>query len=119
MIQNTGGASFTMFVLGVLTIVGVWKLFQKAGKPGWASIIPIYNIVVLLEIVNKPIWWIILFFIPFVNIIIAFIIWHEVAKSFGKDITYTFGLFFLPFIFVPILAFGDAVYTRPAGPVVM
>lgn len=119
MIQNSSGSSFTIFVLGVLTIVGMWKLFQKAGKPGWASIIPIYNLVVILEIVNKPIWWIVLFFIPFVNVIVGFIVWHELSKSFGKDMLYTLGLFFLPFIFIPYLAFTDAVYTRPAGPVVM
>lgn len=116
---NNGGSSFTMFVLAILTIVAMWKVFQKAGKPGWASIIPIYNLVVFLEIINKPIWWVIFFFIPVVNIFFAFIMWHELAKTFGKDITYTIGLFFLPFIFIPILGFGDAVYTRPVSPVVM
>lgn len=108
-----------VLVLAVVGIVSMWKLYVKAGKPGWASIIPVYNVIVLLEIANKPTWWVILCLIPFVNIIIFFIIWHEVAKSFGKGIGYTIGLILLPFIFVTMLAFGDAVYTRPAGPVVM
>lgn len=101
--------------LGLLMIVSFWKIFTKAGKPGWTSIIPVYNIIVLLEIVNKPTWWVILCLIPFVNIIIFFIIWHELAKSFGKGIGYTIGLIFLPLIFIPMLAFGNSVYTPPAG----
>jgi len=112
------GAFFIIFqllvlALVVLGIVSMWKLFVKAGKPGWASIIPVYNIVVLLEITNKPIWWVILCFIPFVNIVIFFVIWYELAKSFGKGVGYTIGLIFLPFIFIPMLAFGDSVYTLP------
>ncbi len=99
--------------LGLLMIVSFWKIFTKAGKPGWTSIIPIYNTVVLLEIANKPAWWIFLFFIPFVNIVVGFIVWHELSKSFGKDIGYTIGLLALPFVFLPLLAFSDAVYTRP------
>lgn len=99
--------------LTVLTIVAMWKLFAKAGQPGWAVIVPIYNIVVMLKIVGKPLWWIILMFIPIANIIVGLILTHNIAKVFGKDIGFTLGLIFLPFIFYPILAFGKAVYISP------
>src|ERR1700734_311348 len=72
-------------IVSVIAIVGQWKVYTKAGKPGWACIVPIYNLIVLLEIVGKPIWWIFLFLIPCVNII--FIIWtiNLLSKSFGQS----------------------------------
>lgn len=94
----------------IITIVGIWKMFAKAGKPGWAAIVPIYNIIVLLEIVGKPIWWIILFLIPFVNIIMGIIVTHEASKAFGRGLGTTIGLIILPFIFYPVLGFGSAQY---------
>ena len=99
----------------ILMIASIWKVFTKAGKPGWAAIIPIYNIVVLLEIVGKPIWWIILMLIPIVNIIVQIIVMHQLSKSFGKDVGFTLGLIFLGFIFFPILGFGSAKYVGPGG----
>lgn len=117
---DDGGAFAGMFggsmlvvqlVFMVFYIVVTWKIFEKAGKPGWACLIPIYNMVVMLEIVDRPLWWIILYFIPFVNIIIYIIVIFDLAKAFGKDIGYGFGLLFLSIIFMPILAFGDAQYT--------
>jgi hypothetical protein len=101
--------------LAVVVIVGVWKVFEKAGKPGWASIIPIYNFIVLLEIVGKPLWWIVLFFVPCVNFVALILIGIEVAKVFGKDTLFGVGLAFLPFIFYPVLGFGDARYQGPAA----
>ena len=101
-------------VLGILTIVGMWKVFSKAGKPGWAAIIPIYNLVVMLEIAGKPLWWIILFLIPCVNLIMAILTFMGVAKNFGKSEGYGIGLAFLPFIFFPLLGFSDARY-RPVA----
>lgn len=97
-------------VLVILMIVGMWKVFTKAGKPGWAAIIPIYNAIVLLEIAGKPIWWIILFLIPCVNLIIAILVSMGVAKNFGKSEAYGVGLALLPFIFYPLLGFSDAKY---------
>jgi len=94
----------------LLIIIGMWKVFEKAGKPGWAAIIPIYNLVVLLEIVGKPIWWIILMLIPLVNLIVYIIVLIELAKRFGKGIGFALGLLFLPFIFFPVLGFGSAQY---------
>ena len=96
--------------VAILIIVSLWKVFEKAGKPGWASIIPIYNFVVLVQIAGKPVWWVLLLFIPFVGIIVAILIHIELAKKFGKEALFGLGLAFLPFIFFPILAFGDAKY---------
>ena len=96
--------------LAVFIIVCQWKLYSKAGKPGWACLVPIYQWVVLLEIVKKPIWWIILMIIPIVNVVILIIIMIELAKAFGKEGGFAVGLILLPIVFFPILAFGDAQY---------
>ncbi len=104
-----------IFITVIIIIIARWKIYDKAGKPGWASIIPIYDTIVLLEIIGKPIWWLVLLFIPFVNIIFAIIIFNALAKSFGKGSGFTVGLIFLPFIFFPILGFGDAQYIGPVG----
>lgn len=98
----------------VLVIAGMWKVFTKAGKPGWAAIVPIYNIIVLLEIVGRPLWWFILLLIPIVNFIVAIIVSIDLAKSFGKGTGFGLGLAFLGIIFYPLLGFGDATYRGPA-----
>lgn len=104
-----------IFALSILIIAGLWKMFTKAGKPGWAAIIPIYNMIVLIEIGGKPIWWIILMFIPVVSLVMSIIVLAAVAKNFGRGIGTTLGLIFFPFIFYPILGFGSARYgTVPA-----
>lgn len=102
-------------IIAVIAIISYWKIFEKAGKPGWAAIIPIYNIIVMLEIIGKPIWWIFLFFIPCVNFV--FLIWatNLLSKSFGQSEGFTVGLLLLGFIFYPILAFGNYQYLGPAG----
>lgn len=94
----------------VFMIASIWKVFTKAGQPGWAAIVPIYNYVILLEIIKKPMWWIVLLLIPIVNIVILIIIMVELAKAFGKSGGFAAGLILLGFIFFPILAFGDAQY---------
>ncbi len=99
----------------VLIIIGYWKTFEKAGKPGWAAIIPIYNIIVLLEIIDKPWWWILLLLIPFVNIVIGIMMTHQLSLSFGQGVGFTVGLILLPFIFVPMLGFGEYTYQGPGG----
>jgi len=94
----------------ILVIVGVWKVFTKAGRPGWASLIPLYHLYVLLKIAGKPGWLILLFLIPLVNVVMLIIVAIEVAKVFGKGTGFGLGLAFLGFIFYPILGFGDATY---------
>jgi len=105
-----GGIMFAYFAVIILVIAAIWKVFSKAGEPGWAAIIPIYNLIVLLKIAGKPIWWFLLFLVPFVNFIIAIIVTFSLAKSFGKGAGFALGLVFLPFIFYPILGFGSAAY---------
>lgn len=109
-----GGAIMIVY-LGILIValVGMWKVFEKAGKPGWGAIIPIYNIVLLLEIVGKPIWWLLLLFIPCVNVVILLILFLELAKCFGKGAGFGIGLWLLGFIFFPLLGFSDAKYRGP------
>ena len=99
----------------VFEIAALWKVFTKAGKPGWAAIIPIYNTIVILEITGKPVWWIILILIPFVNIVVLIIVYHALSLSFGKGVGFTIGLILLGLIFVPILGFGDSKYIGPPG----
>lgn len=106
------GLLFTLIWLAILVLViaGMWKVFVKAGKPGWACLIPIYNVIVLLEIAGKPLWWIILFFIPLVNFVVLILVSIAVAEKFGKGAGFGLGLAFLPMIFFPVLGFGDAHY---------
>ncbi len=100
-------------IVVIFEIAAIWIVFTKAGKPGWASIVPIYNAIVILEIAGRPLWWFLLYFIPLVNIIIAFIVMIDFAKSFGKGLGFGLGLVFLPIIFFPALAWGDAEYLGP------
>jgi hypothetical protein len=110
----TTGLTVVWLAVTVLMIAALWKVFVKAGEPGWAAIIPIYNFIVLLKITGKPLWWIILLFIPLVNFIIVIILCFALASNFGKGAGFAIGLWLLPFIFLPILAWGDAQY-HPAA----
>ncbi len=101
-------------VILVVVIASQWKIFTKAGKPGWAAIVPIYNILVFLEVVGRPAWWIILMFVPFVNFIVAILLCMDLARKFGKGAGFGIGLVVLSPIFLPMLAFGDATYNRDA-----
>ena len=102
-------------IITVILVVSMWKIYIKAGKPGWAAIIPIYNIIVLLEIVGKPTWWIILFLVPCANIVVAVWITNLLSKSFGQSEGFTIGLLLLSFVFWPILGFGNYQYLGPAA----
>ncbi len=111
-----GAASICWLVVVVLVIAGMWKTFVKAGQPGWAAIIPIYNLYVMLQIVGRETWWLLLFFVPFLNIVMPLILGIDMAKSFGKDTLY--GVLLL-WLFAPIgyliLGFSDAQYVGPAA----
>lgn len=108
------GIFYVTIAISILMIVSMWIVFKKAGRPGWAAIIPIYNTIVMLQIAKKPIWWIILYFIPFVNIIISIIVIYNIALAFDKGGGFALGLILLPFIFYPILAFGKSTYMQGA-----
>jgi hypothetical protein len=108
-------ALFLIIYLGfiVFIIASIWKTFEKAGQPGWAAIVPIYNFYIMTQISGTKNWWLI--FIPFANIYIAIVTYIALAKSFGKDTGFGIGLIFLGFIFFPILGFGSAQYIGPNG----
>jgi hypothetical protein len=103
-------------IFAVLVIAGLWAVFSKAGKPGWAAIIPFYNIYVWLKVAGRPGWWLILMFIPIVNFVISIIVSLDIAKAFGKGGAFGFFmLWLLGFIGYPILGFGSAQYRGPAA----
>jgi uncharacterized membrane protein YhaH (DUF805 family) len=111
---GTGTWLLILFIIAFY-LYTYWRIFEKAGKPGWAALIPIYNTLMLLEIIGKPWWWILLFLIPVVNIIFAIWMVNMLSLSFGKSTGFTVGLVLLSPIFYPILAFGLAEYKGPAG----
>ena len=116
--QGTAPSPFSTIIallIALLVIVAMWKVFTKAGQPGWASIIPIYNVYIWCKIVGRPGWWVILMLIPFVNFIILIILSIDMAKSFGKGVGFGLGLAFLGIIFLPILGFGSAQYQGPSA----
>ncbi|WNV90558.1 DUF5684 domain-containing protein [Umezawaea sp. Da 62-37] len=103
-------------IFGVLAIVALWKIFTKAGKPGWAAIIPIYNIYTMLKVAGRPGWWLIWYIIPFVNIVVSIIVALDLAKSFGKSGVFGFfGLWVFNIIGYLMLAFGNSTYQGPAA----
>ncbi len=98
----------------LLMIISMWIVVKKAGRPGVSQIIPIWNVIELVRIAGKPLWWVILILlVPIANIIMLIMTFHGISKAFGKDAGFTVGLILLPFIFWPILAFGKATYTKP------
>ena len=104
------GMMILYFVVLIFMLIVWWKIFTKAGKPGWGVIIPIYNIILMLEIAGRPGWWFLLMLIPGVNFVISIIVILDFAKAFGKGTGFGLGMLFLGIIFYPILAFGDAQY---------
>jgi hypothetical protein len=110
------GGGFMLFALAIVVVVviGLWKLFEKAGEPGWAAIIPIFNLIVMLKIAGRPAWWVILYFIPLVNIVATIIVSIDIAKAFGQSAVFGF---FLNFLFggigYLILGFGNYQYRKP------
>jgi hypothetical protein len=100
-------------LLVALQIVGLWFVFKKAGRPGWAALIPIYNLLVLLEIVDRSAWWLLWLFIPLVNIIVELVICLDLADAFDRGTWFGIGLFIAPWLFLPLLGFGGDEYHPP------
>ena len=99
----------------IAMIVGVWKTFTKAGKPGWAAIVPIYFNIVILEIIGQPISRFWLYLIPFYGFYVLIVDFDALCKCFGKESGFTAGLILLPPVFWCILGFGSARYLGPAA----
>ena len=99
----------------IFMIASTWKIFTKAGEPGWACIIPIYNYFVMAKIAEKPMWWGALCLIPYANLVFIIWIWNRIVKRFGKNEGFTVGIILLPIIFIPILGFGNAQYKSQDG----
>ena len=113
-------------VLLVIALIGYAKIYEKAGEPGWAAFVPVYSTIVLVKIIKKPSWWIItisvcywvsVFWTASISSLIGFVstvftIWatNLLVHKFGKGVGYTIGMIFLPFIFAPMLGFGDDQY---------
>jgi hypothetical protein len=107
--------SLIWLAIAVIGIIAGWKIFTKAGQPGWAYIIPIYSFIVLMRIIGRPWWWLLLMLVPLLNIVLIFIIAIDLAKSFGRSAAFGVGLVFLSFIFALILGFGSDTYRGPRG----
>ena len=118
-----------MIAIYVVTVVGLWKMYVKAGRPGWAAIIPIYNWWVWVEMIGRPRWWfwalvasVLLSWIPVVGVILGILMFVlylmgclDMAKAFGRGAGTGIGLWLVPFVFAPILGFGDAQYLGPVA----
>lgn len=102
-----------VLVIAILTIVALWKVFVKAGKPGWACIVPFYSQFCLFDLAWGNGWLFLLTFVPCVNFIVMIMLYFKLAKAFGKGTGFGLGLLFLNTIFVLILGFGDAKYIGP------
>ena len=103
-----GGGALFAFAIVIVMIMGLWKSFVTAGKPGWASIVPIYNVIVMLEIAGLPLWMIVGLFIPFVNFFVNVYICYNVSKRFGGGIGMT--ILMMCGIGWLIIGFGNAKY---------
>jgi hypothetical protein len=104
------GTVILVLVIVLLLIASSWKVFTKAGEAGWQCLIPLWNLYVLVKISGKPWWWFLLTFVPVVGIIVLLLVFIALAARFNRGVLFGLGLFFLGFIFFPVLAFGSATY---------
>lgn len=98
------------FAFIAVVLAGNWKVFEKAGEPGWAVLVPFYNTWVLIKVSDNPWWFFVLMFIPLVQIYPSVKVPYDIAKEFGQGAGFGLGMIFLPFIFFPLLGFGDYEY---------
>ena len=121
LLQNGGGGGTGVVLLIVYlaiivaVIAGMWKAFEKAGEPGWAAIVPFYNLWVVIRISDNPWWWFVLYFVPIANIVAHFKVSIDVADRFGQGLGFGLGIAILGFVFWPLLGFGDYDYQGGAS----
>ena len=106
----SSGTVIAALAVAIVSIIAQWKIFTKAGKPGWAAIIPFYNMYTLFEVAGMNGWMFLLMLIPIVNIIIMIMLYVNLAKSYVKSTGFAVGLIFLNIIFMLILGFGSDQY---------
>jgi len=112
----SAGTLFLYFIIFyAIAVIPYWVIFTKAGREGWPALIPIYSTYILIKVVGRPGWWLLLFLIPFVNLVVYIILMNDLSKSFGHGVGFTLGLIFLSLIFFYIVAFGSSTYRGPAG----
>ena len=99
----------------MLLVVPTWRIYVKAGEPGWASIVPLFSQYTLCSVVGRPVWWLIFLLIPYVNFVFWLIVAMDLARVFSRSKAFGIGLWLLPFVFLPILGYGSAEYTAPSG----
>lgn len=108
------GGFFSVLLLGViLVLLPICLIFEKAGRKWWEALIPVYNLYILTIITGQPAWFVIGFFIPVLNWITSVYLYYQLSKRFGYGVPFTIGLVLLPFVFLPILGLGGALYTVP------
>jgi Family of unknown function (DUF5684) len=113
MLAANGAVTFVYLIIVVLIIASFWVVFTKANQPGWASLIPIYNLYIMSKMNGRSAVWTIVYLIPLIGQIL---LGQDVAKSFGQSAGYGIGLWLLPFVFYPMLAFGSATYVGTPTP---
>lgn len=104
-VSTTTSLLILAFVL--LVIISMWRVYERAGEPGWAVLIPFYNMYVLTKVAGLSGWWVVAMFIPLINIIALFVVSIGVARRFDRGAGFGVGLALLPMIFYPILAWGE------------
>jgi hypothetical protein len=114
-VQSAGPGFIVFLYVGLiaLNVVAGWRIFVKAGQPGWGIFVPIYNLYLICKIAGRPGWYPIVFLIPVVNILVSLFIAVDIARAFSKTLGFGFGLWILGFVFVPILGLGSAQYRGP------
>ncbi len=106
--QPSLGGVVLVLALAALAIAGGWKTFEKAGLPGWGVLVPFYNMYLSLRLAGRPGWWLVLLLIPVLNVVISVVVSLDIARRFGEGIGFGICLLLLPFVFYPVLGFGDA-----------
>lgn len=125
-VSSAADAGLALGMLAVFLVIGlaaylfygfcIGKILEKAGKPLWTGFVPIYNMLMIIEVVGRPTWWIIGCLIPYVNVIFFVLLYIDLAKSYGKDTGYGILLVLFSFIMLPMMAFsGDVRYVGPAA----
>ncbi len=102
--------SYINLILIIPALAGAWKVFEKAGRPGWEALVPIYNLYVLTVITGQPGWLVLLCLIPLINVVATGLLFWKLAERFALTWPFAIGLLLLPFLFLPILGFGEYRY---------